>query len=253
MKGARAGVLAVALVAGGGLVRAQSAEEAFDRGNTAYAAGRFEEAGESYRTALRFGARDARVEYNLGNVEFKLGRLGEAILHYERAARLAPGDEDIVANLELARSRCVDRIETPEESAIVRTVRGLQASLGPDRQAIAFLALFWCLSALLVVAASRPGGFTPSVGWTIAAVALAASIVGGSWWATWTRLDAATRAVVLVPAVEALAGPSESNAAVFTLHEGTTVEIRAESGSWLRVELASGLTGWVRPEALGRV
>lgn len=248
-------VVAVALAtfSVGAVARAQSAEEAFDRGNAAYAAGRFDEAAEAYRTALRYGARDARVEYNLGNAEYKLGRLGEAILHYERASRLSPGDEDVAANLELARSRCVDRIEVPDESAIVRGVRRLQGALGADRQGVAFLIAFWGLAAVVVFGASRPGGFTPRVGWAIAALTLASSLVGASWWATWSRLDAASRAVVLLPAVEALAGPSETNAAVFTVHEGTTVEIRAEAGEWVRVELPNGLTGWVRPDALGRV
>ena len=50
--------------------------------------------------------------YNAGNAFFKSGDNASAILFYERAKLLAPADEDIDYNLQIARSRITDRIES---------------------------------------------------------------------------------------------------------------------------------------------
>ena len=100
-------------------VAAQSPEELFNKGNLAYEEGRFNDAAMAYRGLLRYQIQDPTLEYNLGNAEFRLGHLGAAILHYERARRLEPTDPDIRANLEYAQSFRFDRVETPEQAAVV--------------------------------------------------------------------------------------------------------------------------------------
>jgi SH3-like domain-containing protein len=61
------------------------------------------------------------------------------------------------------------------------------------------------------------------------------------------------RAVVLAPSVEALAGPGLENAALFTLHEGATVDVRAEREGWFQVALPNGASGWVERRAAERI
>lgn len=233
--------------------RAETRQETFDRGNAAYGRGEFADAADAYRSLIGLGVQDPRVDYNLGNAELKLGRLGPAILHYERALRLVPGDVDVRANLDFARSQILDRVPVPEVSGPVRLTRGLQDRFGSDGQAIVFLVLAWCMIGLLTWCASRPGGWTPAAGWVLAFLGLAASLTGASWYATFVRIEATPRAVVMQAAVDVLAGPADSNAAVFTVHEGTTVEVRSEREDWLQVSLPSGLNGWVRRDAVGRV
>jgi hypothetical protein len=232
---------------------AETPEEIFERGSKAYEAGRYDEAADAYRSVLRYGIRDPRLEYNLGNAAFKQNRLGEAILHYERAYRLDPQDPDIRGNLALARSRCFDRVEEPEVPALVRWVRGVQSSIGPDRQAIAALALVWVLLAILVRCLARPAGFTPAYGWAIAAVAAVLVVVFLSWRATNARLEGTNRAVVLAPVVEVVSGPSANNPVLFTLHEGSALEVRSEREEWIQVSLPNGLNGWVPRDAVGVV
>ncbi|MBK7286539.1 MAG: tetratricopeptide repeat protein [Flavobacteriales bacterium] len=48
--------------------------------------------------------------FNIGNCWSKLGDTPHAVLYYERALRLAPGAEDVQANLDLERSKVVDRV-----------------------------------------------------------------------------------------------------------------------------------------------
>lgn len=246
---ALAAALLLALTTAG----AETPEELFDRGNEAYSAGQFRDAAAAYRAAARYGIRDARLEYNLGNAEFKLGHLGQAILHYERARRLAPTDREIERNLEWARSFCVDQVEQQDPAAVVRWWRGVQDSLGPDRQALALLALFWVALGIVGWCASRPRGWTPAAGWVLSVVLVLFATGWISWRATHQRLEGAAAAVVLQPTVEVLAGPGLNNATLFTVHEGLTLEVRDERDEWLQVSLPSGLNGWLRRDAVARI
>jgi tetratricopeptide (TPR) repeat protein len=232
---------------------AETPEEIFHRGNAAYQEGRYAEAAQAYETVLRYQIRDPRLEFNLGNAEFRLGRLGRAILHYERARRLDPTDPDIRANLAFARSVCFDRVEPPELPLAVQWVRAVQDRLGPDRQAWAFLALLWCIAVLLAATLSVPGRWSPAAGWTLAAMLLVAALIGASWHATYQRLEGQQLAVVLDAAVEVLAGPGENNPALFTVHEGLTLEVRSEREDWIQVSLPNGLNGWIPSRLVGRV
>lgn len=244
---------ALILAAAPGRGQAATPEEVFDRGNEAYEQGRFEEAAEAYRTVLRYGIADARVEYNLGNALFKLGRLGQAILHYERARRLAPGDPDIEANLGLAASRCLDKVEPADTAAVVRWLRAAQDRAGQDAHALAFLVLVWAACAVAAAGMSRRGAFTAAKGWTLAALGGLLAAVGASWWTTRLRAEAANRAVVLARVVQVLAGPGGNNATLFTVHEGLRVDIRSERPGWVQVSLPNGVSGWLPRDALERI
>jgi tetratricopeptide (TPR) repeat protein len=232
---------------------AQTPEDIFHRGNAAYEQGRYADAVEAYRSLLRYDVRDPIVEYNLANAEFRVGNLGRAILHYERARRLDPTDPDIQNNLEFARSRCFDRVETPRQAAVARWLRALQNRLGPDRQAWVAVATVWLIAALFAWCLSRPGGWTARHGWVLAVLLVAMVAAVSSWYVTLDRLDGRRSAVVLVEVAEVLAGPGYSNPTLFTVHEGLTLEIRAEREDWLQVSLPNGLNGWIARRSVDEV
>jgi tetratricopeptide (TPR) repeat protein len=246
-------VLAALLLAGTPLARAETPEETFDKACRAYEQGKWDDAADGFRGLLRYGFDDPRLEYNLANSEYKRGRLGEAILHYEKARRLDPADPDILANLAIARGKIRDVIEDPDAAGPLAIWRGLQDRVGVTAQSLAALAGFWIVAGIVTWCGSRPGGFTPAWGWALAAALLATVVTAWSAQATWARLAGTPRAVILVPSVEALAGPGLNNTALFTLHEGTAVEVRGDRPGWLQIALPNGLTGWVGSDAAGRI
>jgi hypothetical protein len=241
-----AGTLAEAQVKGG-------AEATFDQACRAYEQGKWDEAAEGFRGLLRYGFQDARIEYNLANSEFKLGRMGQAILHYERARRLAPGDRDIAANLAIARSRIRDVVEDPDAGGALAGWRGLQDRIGTTAQALVALCGLWGAAGIVTWCGSRRGGFTPAWGWALTAVLLVTVVVAASWRSTWQRVAGTPRGVVVESSADALAGPGLNNTSQFTLHEGTTVEIRGDRPGWLQVALPSGATGWIPSDAVERI
>ena len=230
-----------------------SPEESFDTACRAYEEGHWDVAADGFRSLLRYGLMDARLEYNLANTEYKRGRLGEAILHYERARRLAPADLDIVTNLAIARAKIRDVVEDEYATGVLHVLRTVQDRLGVSAQAGLFAAGVWLVAAILAWCGSRASGFTPRRGWALAGTLLVTLVVFLSWRASWSRLEGTPRAVILKPSVEALAGPGLSNASLFTLHEGTAVTIESERENWLQVTLPNGLAGWVVRDAAERI
>lgn len=80
----------------------------------AYDAGNFTEAEEFYRQKLKKGHYSANILYNLGNTLYRKGQLADALVCYEQALRLAPGDSDIMENLNLVRRK----LSLPEKGRI---------------------------------------------------------------------------------------------------------------------------------------
>jgi tetratricopeptide (TPR) repeat protein len=233
--------------------RAGSPEEAFDQACHAYEQGKWDDAADGFRSLLRYGLEDPKIEFNLANSEYKRGHIGEAILHYEKARRLDPADPEILANLAIARARIRDVIDDPAAAGPLSAWRSIQDGIGVAPQTLMALAGFWIVAGIVTWCASRTGGFTPGWVWGLSAAILATLIVTLSARATWLRLEGTPRAVILKSSVEALAGPGLNNTALFTLHEGAAVEVRAERPGWLQVELPNGLTGWVGVDAAARI
>lgn len=254
MRGARFLLGAVlALLVSGSAVRAATLEETFERGAGAYREGKFEDAARAYIAILESGVADPRVFYNLGNVYFKQGRIGPAILEYERALRLDPADQDVRDNLELARSQMRDRAPDPELQAPVRMVKEAIESMPADVLSWSFLA-FWWLTCLLVAAIPvvRSWMRRRLLAYGAGGLALIAALFAT---ALVYQIQQAAEGVAIVMAdrVDVRSGPGDENTVLFTVHEGTRMEVRNSVEHWTQVSLPNGLSGWVPAESVEKV
>jgi tetratricopeptide (TPR) repeat protein len=249
---AGAGLLG-ALLALAAPARAATAGSLFEDGNAAYKAGHFEQAVAAYQEILAYGVADPRVLYNLGNAYFKMGRIGQAIVQYERALRLAPSDQEIRDNLELARGQIHDRPPEPELQYPIRVARDTLEMLPSGPLTATFLVLWF--------AATGFAGAVPLVrAWdrrralAIAAFAMGLlALTAGAAVAYQIRIEQAAVAIVLSDKVDVRSGPGEENALLFTLHEGTRVELGDRLDAWIHVNLSNGLSGWVPSSSIERV
>ena len=80
--------------------------------DSAYARQQYQQAIKDYEELLHDGV-SAELYYNLGNAYYRTDNITRAVLNYERALLLSPGDGDIRFNLQMARSKTIDKI-TPE-------------------------------------------------------------------------------------------------------------------------------------------
>jgi len=217
-----------------------------EQANQAYEEGRYQEAGRLYEDILDSGVRHGAVLYNLGNAYFKTERLGEAILAYERAQQLLPRDEDVAANLQLARELTVDKIVREESPLLIRWITSPARNLNVNELTWISFTLYLLTAMLAVIGIWirlerwRKKILVSALITGILLVMAGGSLAGKMYWQ-----KTVTRAVILVPAVDARSGPGEDYTKIFTAHEGTTVRIRQQREGWRLIALPNGLGGWI--------
>lgn len=220
----------------------------------ALARDRLDVAIEGYTRLIEgMGIESPELHYNLANALLLRERLGEAILHYRRAARLAPGDANVRANLEYARTLVETRVERSDSSRLLRVLGSWNDRI-PIAVRLGALAVLsgigWLLlSGKVLGVLRRPWAMHAGL-----AVLGAAVFPGASLTAT-ALLDDETAAVVVAPEAVGRKGPDVSYAESFTapLSEGVEVSIDEERAGWVYVRLGDGRTTWVPASAVEAV
>ena len=223
-------------------LQAQTKAEA----DSAYAAGKYEDAISVYTALLKKGE-SADVYYNLGNCYYRTDRIARAVLNYERAALLDPGDSDIRFNLELARSKTIDKITPESEMFFITWYKNVVDWMGMDAWARTGVAAFVlaCVLVLLYFLGNKVGWKKAGFFGALAMVVVAA-LANVFAWTQHKRLEARTGAVVMASSVVVKSTPDESGTDLFVLHEGTRVEIIDDTmKEWKEIRLADGKVGWM--------
>ena len=207
-------------------------------GDSAYIRNDYASAIQIYENLLKKGEA-AEVYYNLGNSYYKADDIARAILNYERALLLEPGNADIRANLEIARSKTIDKVIPVPEVFFVSW-----AKLG-----IVFFVLLLVSFYLFFFSKQITG---KKVGFIAGIVFLVLVILSNVFAAQQKgELMERNEAIVLAPSVTVRSTPSESGTSLFILHEGRKVEIKDNSmREWKEIRLEDGKVGWVPASAI---
>lgn len=228
-------------------VAAQTKQEA----DSAYAQERYQQAAKVYEQLLKRGV-SADLYYNLGNAYYRMDNIPQAVLNYERALLLSPGDEDIRLNLQLARSKTVDKIVPESEMFFVTWYRSLVSQQSVDawaRTGLLSLVVAIVLALAYLFASAlwlRKVGF---FGGTLFLLLFALSNLFA--WQQKRALAERTGAVVMQSAVTVRSTPSDNGTDLFVLHEGTRVTITDGSMSgWKKIRVADGKEGWLETKQI---
>lgn len=236
------------------LVMGQTAADEFERGNTLYRDGKFDQAAAAYETILKQGVGSPAVYFNLGNSYYRLGKTAPAIIAYERALRLRPSDPDIKHNLALVNLKTTDRIEPLPELFFIEWLRTF-SSYVPLYTTIwlfvfAWLILFTSLAALYVLTSPNMLRLLRTL--TIAALV---SLVPIGVLLVTQIADARVRndAIVTTPVATAKSSPDSQSLDAFVIHEGLKVKLSDSVGDWVKIVLADGKVGWIRSQECERI
>ena len=254
-RGVRRACAALLLVIAWSAAPVAAQEAFFDEGNRRYQEGDFAGAVKLYERILQGGLESGELHYNLGNAWFRLGELGPAILHYERARRSMPRDDDLAANLELARSLTVDRV-TPLPGFWLFRVARWWIDLLSRPALLGVVTLAWLMTmAALVVAVIGRGDLLLIWSRRAAAVAGVATLLFGlGLVARELELGRSDEAVIMAEAADVHSAPSEDEELlIFTVHEGTKVRVERRSDAWVEIVLEDGKVGWVRSDRLALI
>lgn len=219
--------------------------------DSAYAAGRYQEAIKEYESLLKQGV-SADLYYNLGNAYYRSEDITRAVLNYERAFLLSPGDKDIRHNLQMARSRTIDKITPETEFFFVTWLRALVNVMSVDawaKTALATLALAIMLALVYLFANVvwlRKLGF-------FGGLLLLICFLLSNVFASLQKQELMQRrgAIVIDAAVNIKSTPSDNGTDLFILHEGTRVDIiDNQMQKWKQVRVADGKEGWVEAKQI---
>ena len=192
------------------------------------------------------------VIYNLGNAYYRTENITRAVLNYERALLLSPGDADIRFNLQLARSKTIDKIVPESEMFFVTWYRSLVNLMSVDgwgRMALVSLAIVIVLFLVYLFSARV---WVQKLGF-FGGIALLVVFVFSNFFAWQQRQQLLYRqgAIVIAPSVAVKSTPAQNGTDLFILHEGTKVVITDSSmKNWREVRLADGKKGWLESKKI---
>ena len=174
------------------------------------------------------------------------------MLNYERALLLSPGDKDIRHNLQMARSKTIDKITPETEFFFVTWFKAMVNMMSVDawaRTALITLALAIVLALVYLFANAvwlRKLGF-------FGGGLLLLMFVVSNIFALLQKQELVQRrgAIVIGSAVNIKSTPAENGTDLFILHEGTRVDIIDDQmQQWKQIPVADGKEGWVEAKQI---
>ena len=206
-----------------------------------------------YETAVKLYGKLAEqnpttdVCYNLGCAYYRIDDIAHSVLWFERALKLSPSDKEVLFNLEMARTKTIDKI-IPQHEFILFTYFHQVTSWFSLRTwtTIALLSFVLMLVSLLVFWAS--GSVTTRKFTFSSAVVLLLLCILSNVCATQQRTfkQTHTSGIITSPAVTVKSTPADNGNDLFVLHEGSKVEILDSSlKEWCEVSIADGKVGWI--------
>ena len=223
--------------------------------DSAYVNGNYSEAIEIYEQIIADENESADLYYNLGNAYYKADNIAKAILNFERALLLSPSDDDIKFNLELARSKTVDKVAPTHKFFLVSWIESIVNLLGMHTWAVAAVVAFiiFLTTALLFL-------FGKNIAMRKACFAVALVSLFATFFAHMSALHlyhyltVRNDAIIVQPSVTAKSTPSNSGTDLFVIHEGRKVKISDDSmREWKEIELEDGNIGWVPTASLENI
>lgn len=233
---------------------AQTVQDEFERGNSAYRNGQFQEAVTAYENVLKQDLASPALYFNLGNAYYRLGNIAPAILTYERALRLEPNDPDIEHNLNLANLKTIDRIEPLPELFFIGWMRSVSTVVSIHTSVRLFglcwvlffgaLAAFYVFSQTTVLRVARLCALTTGIVLIPLGVLLTTQVFDR---------QSHNDAIVTASVVTAKTSPDARGVDAFVVHEGLKVKLADAVGEWVKMVLPDGKVGWVRAQDCERI
>ena len=222
------------------------------KADSAYIDADYMSAIEIYSKVVETEGVSATLYMNLGNAYMKVDEIAKAILCYERAFLIDPSDADVKFNLELARTKIVDKVSIVNELFIVTWMKRLVSVM--DIQGWSILTIF-----LFVLAMAAFIAYILSKKMTIRKISFYFGVVC-FFFSIFTFIFATTQkselenrdhAIIMQPSVTVKSTPSASGTDLFIIHEGRKVKVLDNSmKEWVEIELEDGNKGWVQTEVM---
>ena len=237
-------VLSLALVSL--LAHAADLAEMKIQADSAYARADYETAVKLYGKLAKQNA-TSDVCYNLGCAYYRLDDIAHSVLWFERALKLDPSDKDILTNLEMARTKTIDKIIPQHEFILFTYFRAMTNWFSLRTWTIIALLSFVFVLVLLLLFWASDSIFARKCAFSSAVLLLLVCILSNVCALQQRNFKQThTSGIIISPAVTVKSTPADNGNDLFVLHEGSKVEILDSSlKEWCEVSIADGKVGWI--------
>ncbi|WP_081208365.1 tetratricopeptide repeat protein [Salegentibacter sediminis] len=229
-------------------------EALFEKANSQYAEGNYEEAISLYEQIIENDETSVPVYYNLGNSHYKLNNVGPSIYYYEKALQLDPNDEDVQNNLDFARNMTLDAIPDAEATGFSASINELISMFSYNTWGVMAIIGSVLLAVFFVIYYFHPQTLAKRIffsGAVFMFIMMAVSV-----FFAFKQQDHQLNnefAIIYVEEAEVRNEPSQRAGNTFTLHEGTKARVLEDFQGWVKLELANGTQGWTLHENLRKL
>lgn len=222
--------------------------------DSAYANQQYQQAIKDYEELLTEGV-SAEIYYNLGNAYYRTDNITRAVLNYERALLLSPGDRDIRFNLQMARSKTIDKITPESEMFFFTWYHALVNLLSVDGWAYMSLAALAMVIILLLIYLFASRIWMRKIGFFGGMLFVVVFVLSNVFaFQQQHELVNRTNAIIISTAVPVKSTPAQNGTDLFILHEGTKVDIVDDAmQEWKKVRVADGKEGWLKTSQVERI
>ena len=221
----------------------------FDSANKAYNEGNYQEAITQYKSIIDSGEYSVSVYYNLANSYYKTNSIGPSVYYFEKALQLSPNDEDILNNLAFARNMTIDAIEPLPKTQLSKFIGNITGKFSYNQWAwIAVILGFVCVISFLLYQFAYKS-LKKRIYFLISFIALVFILATVAIaYQQYEKAQQDRPAIVFATETTVKAEPNLRSDAVFTLHEGTKVQVLETVADWKKIRLIDGKTGWIIAE-----
>lgn len=218
----------------------------WDKANQAYSQGQYARALDGYLSIERKGKVSADLYYNIGNTYFRMKRIGESVLYFERTLKIEPQHRDAKYNLEIARSKTIDRIEAVPNFFLFSWWNAVGNCFHPTTWGILSLLLFICLGICVLGLIYNPSIQIRKWSFWVGSVSgflLVASVLFA--YQTRSKYFDDSEEIITQTVVSVKGSPDSRGTDLFLLHEGAKVVRTDKVSHWKKIQTADGNEGWV--------
>lgn len=230
------------------------ANNPFERGNSLYQKGQYQEAIVQYESILKSGDESAEVYFNLGNCYYKLNKVAPAVYNFEKALSLSPNDTEIQNNLAFAQKMTIDDIQEVPQVGFSKIIADFTSSFHYDSWA--WIAIILAFLFLIAFVGYYFSGTTTLKRIFFSAMTVVMLLVIVSLFAGFfekNRVTSEKPAIVFSDSVNVKSEPNLASQNAFVLHAGTKVFILEDLSNFYKIKLADLKEGWIEKSALKEI
>jgi tetratricopeptide (TPR) repeat protein len=227
------------------------AQSDFEKGNSLYQKGKYEDAVSSYENVLKSGQQSAELYFNLGNSYYKLNKVAPAIFNFEKALLLSPNDIEIQNNLAFAQKMAIDDITEVPKVGFAKIIRDFTANFHYDSWAwIAVVLSVLFLGCFIGYYFSSTTALKRVFFVSMVFVLLFAIISVFAGFMEKEHNENDRPAIVFAEVVSVKSEPNASAQEAFVLHAGTKVFVLETLNNFKKIQLLDLKEGWIEKNAI---